>query len=100
MDNVPVGITRDQWTSFVNYRYKEETQMAETGRKPGRAQLYLATHTKNDGSYVNEEAKEICLSDELVDPFHLWMQEDLLALVIPVTAIEIHFNRSGCIRIT
>nr|XP_018634440.1 uncharacterized protein LOC108949164 isoform X1 [Nicotiana tomentosiformis]XP_018634443.1 uncharacterized protein LOC108949166 [Nicotiana tomentosiformis] len=26
MDNVPVGITRDQWTSFVNYRYKEETQ--------------------------------------------------------------------------
>ncbi|XP_070044653.1 uncharacterized protein [Nicotiana tomentosiformis] len=26
MDNVPVGITRDQWTSFVNYRYKEKTQ--------------------------------------------------------------------------
>nr|XP_033516143.1 uncharacterized protein LOC117280537 [Nicotiana tomentosiformis] len=27
MDNVPVGITRDQWTSFLNYRYKEETQI-------------------------------------------------------------------------
>ncbi|XP_009790697.1 uncharacterized protein [Nicotiana sylvestris] len=26
MDNVPVGITRDQWTFFVNYRSKEETQ--------------------------------------------------------------------------
>nr|XP_016437222.1 PREDICTED: uncharacterized protein LOC107763262 [Nicotiana tabacum] len=26
MDNVLVGITRDQWTSIVNYRYKEETQ--------------------------------------------------------------------------
>nr|XP_016494278.1 PREDICTED: uncharacterized protein LOC107813513 isoform X3 [Nicotiana tabacum] len=32
---------------------------AETGNKPGRAQLYLATHKKKDGSYVNEEAKEI-----------------------------------------
>ncbi|XP_018627764.1 uncharacterized protein [Nicotiana tomentosiformis] len=61
MDNVPVGITRDQWTSFVNYRYKEKTQMTETGREPGRAQLYLATHTKKDGSYVNDEAKEICV---------------------------------------
>ncbi|XP_070058088.1 uncharacterized protein [Nicotiana tomentosiformis] len=102
MDNVPVGINRDRWTSFVNYRYKEETQnmckrnaenrkkqtvphtggskpnsrrraemMAETERKPGRAQLYLATHTKKDGSYVNDEAKEICPSDaasRLVSP--------------------------------
>nr|XP_009779047.1 PREDICTED: uncharacterized protein LOC104228301 isoform X2 [Nicotiana sylvestris] len=100
MDNFPVGITRDQWTFFVNYRSKEETQnmckrnaenrkkqtvphtggskpnsrrraemMAETGRKPGRAQLYLVTHTKKDGSYVNEEAKEICLavSESTVD---------------------------------
>nr|XP_009763976.1 PREDICTED: mucin-17-like isoform X1 [Nicotiana sylvestris] len=65
MDNVPLGITRDQWTSFVNYHYKEETQMGETGRKPGRAQLYLATHTKRDGSYVNKEAKEICEKIEL-----------------------------------
>ncbi|XP_019252847.1 PREDICTED: uncharacterized protein LOC109231656 [Nicotiana attenuata] len=96
MDNVPVGITRDQWTSFVNYRYKEETQnmckrnaenrkkqmvphtgdskpnsrrraemIAEIGSKPGRAQLYLATHTKKNGSYVNKEAKEICEKIEL-----------------------------------
>ncbi|XP_070044654.1 uncharacterized protein [Nicotiana tomentosiformis] len=68
MDNVPVGITRDQWTSFVNYRYKEKTQMTETGREPGRAQLYLATHTKKDGSYVNDEAKEICPSDAASGP--------------------------------
>lgn len=26
MDNVPPGIPRDQWTSYVNYRYKKETQ--------------------------------------------------------------------------
>ncbi|XP_070055969.1 uncharacterized protein [Nicotiana tomentosiformis] len=39
--------------------------MAETGRKPRRATLYLAIHTKKDGSYVNEEAKEICETIEL-----------------------------------
>jgi len=32
--------------------------MAETGR----AQLYLDTHKKQDGTYVNEAAKEICVS--------------------------------------
>nr|XP_033517605.1 uncharacterized protein LOC108948812 isoform X3 [Nicotiana tomentosiformis] len=35
--------------------------MAESGQKPGRAQLYLATHNKEDGSYVNEAAREICV---------------------------------------
>nr|XP_018634442.1 uncharacterized protein LOC108949164 isoform X2 [Nicotiana tomentosiformis] len=34
MDNVPVGITRDQWTSFVNYRYKEETQPSNATSGP------------------------------------------------------------------
>ncbi|XP_059294540.1 uncharacterized protein LOC132047525 [Lycium ferocissimum] len=89
-NNVPEGIARDQWASFVNYRLRDDTQkmcktnaenrkkqtvphtggskpnsrrraemFAETGRRPGRAQLYLATHKKQDGSYVNEEAKEI-----------------------------------------
>nr|XP_033517177.1 uncharacterized protein LOC108948483 isoform X3 [Nicotiana tomentosiformis] len=43
----------------------DNVQMAETGRNPGRAQFYLATHTKNDGSYVNDEAKEICETIEL-----------------------------------
>ncbi|OIS95851.1 hypothetical protein A4A49_58540 [Nicotiana attenuata] len=35
--------------------------MAESGQNPGRAQLYLATHKKEDGSYVNESAREICV---------------------------------------
>nr|XP_033516639.1 uncharacterized protein LOC104114107 isoform X4 [Nicotiana tomentosiformis] len=43
----------------------DNVPMAETERKPGRAQLYLATHTKKDGSYVNDEAKEICETIEL-----------------------------------
>ncbi|MCD7461276.1 hypothetical protein HAX54_045803 [Datura stramonium] len=37
-------------------------KMAQTGHKPGREQLYLAAHKKEDGSYVNEAAKEICIS--------------------------------------
>jgi len=36
--------------------------MAETGQKPGRGQFYLVTHRNEDGSYVNEAAKEICVS--------------------------------------
>ncbi|XP_070011936.1 uncharacterized protein [Nicotiana sylvestris] len=91
MKNIPAGIPRDQWTSFVDYRFKETTlemcrrnteirkkqtfthtggskpnsrrraeMMAETGRRPGRAQLYLDTHKKQGGTYVNEAAKEIC----------------------------------------
>lgn len=42
--------------SKLNSRRRDE-MMAETGRRHGRAQLYLATHKKKDGSYVNEEAK-------------------------------------------
>ncbi|XP_019255522.1 PREDICTED: uncharacterized protein LOC109234124 isoform X2 [Nicotiana attenuata] len=39
--------------------------MAETGRRPRRAQLYLDTHKKQDGTYVNEAAKKICEKIEL-----------------------------------
>ncbi|XP_018622139.1 uncharacterized protein [Nicotiana tomentosiformis] len=66
MDNVLVGISRDQWTSYVVYRFNEKTMMAESGQKPRRAQLYLATHKKEDGSYVNEAAREICEKIELI----------------------------------
>ncbi|XP_019257354.1 PREDICTED: uncharacterized protein LOC109235630 isoform X2 [Nicotiana attenuata] len=97
MDNVPSGIPRDQWTSYVAYRFNEKIMemskrnaeirkkqtvahtggskpnsrrrakmMAESGQNPGRAQLYLATHKKEDGSYVNEAAREICEKIELV----------------------------------
>ncbi|XP_019233160.1 PREDICTED: uncharacterized protein LOC109213790 [Nicotiana attenuata] len=96
MENIPAEIPRDQWTSFVDYRFKETTlemcrrnteirkkqifthtggskpnsrrraeMMAETGRRPGRAQLYLDTHKKQDGAYVNEAAKEIYEKIEL-----------------------------------
>nr|XP_009759948.1 PREDICTED: uncharacterized protein LOC104212404 isoform X2 [Nicotiana sylvestris] len=93
MDSVPLEIPPDQWISFVDYRFREKTQeickrnaeirkkqivshigsskpnsrrRAEmTGQKPGRGQFYLATHRNEDGSYVNEAAKEICEKIEL-----------------------------------
>ncbi|KAH0693331.1 hypothetical protein KY285_020428 [Solanum tuberosum] len=39
--------------------------MAETGQRPGRAQIYITTHKNKDGVYVNEAAKEICEKIEL-----------------------------------
>ncbi|KAM3284030.1 hypothetical protein P3S67_022828 [Capsicum chacoense] len=97
MANVPKGISKDQWTCYVDYRLDKKTKkmcnqnaenrkkqtiphiggsksntrrraemMVEAGKKPGRATLYLATHKKEDGSYVNEVAKEICEKIELV----------------------------------
>ncbi|KAM3221699.1 putative protein isoform X2 [Capsicum annuum] len=41
-------------------RSEDLKKMVETGHKPGRAELYLDTHKKEDGSHVNEVAKEIC----------------------------------------
>ncbi|XP_060209970.1 uncharacterized protein LOC132636909 [Lycium barbarum] len=45
--------------SKPNSRRRAE-MMANSGQNPGRGQLYLATHRNEDGSYVNEAAKEIC----------------------------------------
>nr|XP_009768699.1 PREDICTED: uncharacterized protein LOC104219689 [Nicotiana sylvestris] len=58
------------WDEFKDpLKIKDEIMdnvlMAETRRKSGQAQLYLATHTKRDGSYVNEKTKEICENIEL-----------------------------------
>ncbi|OIT27444.1 hypothetical protein A4A49_22555 [Nicotiana attenuata] len=61
IDNVPDGVPPDQWFYFVDYQYKDSTKMAQTGQMPGRAQIYIATHKYEDGVYVNEEAKEICV---------------------------------------
>ncbi|KAF3664609.1 putative triose phosphate/phosphate translocator TPT, chloroplastic-like [Capsicum annuum] len=39
----------------------EAKEMAETGQWPGRAQMYIVTHKNQDGVYVNEATKEICV---------------------------------------
>ncbi|KAF3654284.1 hypothetical protein FXO38_15205 [Capsicum annuum] len=61
MGKVPDGIPPDQWISFIEYNFKESTKMAETGQGPGRAQMYIVTHKNQDGVYVNEATKEICV---------------------------------------
>nr|XP_009791279.1 PREDICTED: uncharacterized protein LOC104238578 isoform X1 [Nicotiana sylvestris]XP_009791280.1 PREDICTED: uncharacterized protein LOC104238578 isoform X1 [Nicotiana sylvestris]XP_009791281.1 PREDICTED: uncharacterized protein LOC104238578 isoform X1 [Nicotiana sylvestris]XP_009791282.1 PREDICTED: uncharacterized protein LOC104238578 isoform X1 [Nicotiana sylvestris] len=102
MDNVPSGIPRDEWTSYVSYRFNEKTMemskrnveirkkqtiahtggskpnsrrraemMAESGQNPGRAQLYLATHKKEDGSLMKQQEKYVNLSKFLYIPSSL-----------------------------
>ncbi|RDY05388.1 hypothetical protein CR513_10785, partial [Mucuna pruriens] len=76
---VPNGIHKDKWSSFVDYHLREEYQEkqiiphtdgskllstkhemeVELGCVVGRGELYIATHKKKDGSYVNEEARFI-----------------------------------------
>ena len=36
--------------------------MLETGREVDRGQMWTLTHKKQDGSYVNEEAREIAVN--------------------------------------
>ncbi|KAK7316582.1 hypothetical protein RJT34_00151 [Clitoria ternatea] len=38
---------------------KQNEMEQKLGRAVGRAELYIATHTRKDGSYVNEEARSI-----------------------------------------
>ncbi|XP_019434571.1 PREDICTED: uncharacterized protein LOC109341183, partial [Lupinus angustifolius] len=85
--NVPIGIDKDQWTRFVHYRLRPSTmelcrknkeirkkqviphtggskpnsrrrrEMMVNGKPPGRGNLYVATHKRKDGTFVNEAAK-------------------------------------------
>ncbi|KAF1883757.1 hypothetical protein Lal_00012674 [Lupinus albus] len=85
--NVPIGIDKDQWTRFVHYRLRPSTvelcrknkeirkkqviphtggskpnsrrrrEMMVNGKPPGRGNLYVATHKRKDGTFVNETAK-------------------------------------------
>ncbi|XP_061363826.1 uncharacterized protein LOC133307343 [Gastrolobium bilobum] len=88
ISNVPTGVPKDQWSSFVDYHlkpsYKElcrknalvrkkqtiphtggskllsrrrHEMEEEIGHAVGRGELYIATHKRKDGSYVNEEAR-------------------------------------------
>ncbi|MCD7446427.1 hypothetical protein HAX54_007739 [Datura stramonium] len=58
-------ISFDKWPdlpkSYFNRCFDNFIKKAETGIKPGRAQLYLATHKKQDVSYVSKEARELAL---------------------------------------
>ncbi|RYQ88705.1 hypothetical protein Ahy_B09g095741 isoform B [Arachis hypogaea] len=53
------GIDREHWREFLEYRAKPETKSEEQGRRLGRGELWIKVHKKNDGSYMNEEARAI-----------------------------------------
>ncbi|RYR32655.1 hypothetical protein Ahy_A10g047189 [Arachis hypogaea] len=90
VENVPVGIQRDQWAAFVDYRLKPSTMklcrknkenrskqiiphtcgakpnsrrrhelLLETGEAPSRARMYIETHKRKNGSFVNDEARAV-----------------------------------------
>lgn len=63
-------INFDSWSSvpmfYFNHVFDQIIKMDETGQRPGRAQIYIATHKNRDGVYVNETAKEICKKIESV----------------------------------
>ncbi|KAM3344710.1 putative protein isoform X1 [Capsicum galapagoense] len=56
-----MSIARRYVYNSISKKWENTENMVETGHKPGLAELYLATHKKEDGSYVNKVAKEIFL---------------------------------------
>ncbi|KAF7825542.1 uncharacterized protein G2W53_016706 [Senna tora] len=61
LDNHPDFIPYDMWAGFVDYRLNPRTQEMESGGPVSRGAIFVATHKKRDGSFVNDEAKNICL---------------------------------------
>ncbi|XP_052198084.1 uncharacterized protein LOC127804982 isoform X1 [Diospyros lotus] len=55
----PVEISQDQWASFIDYRAHEKIKEIESGQLVSRGLLYIATHKKKDGSFVNEGVRTI-----------------------------------------
>ncbi|RYQ83282.1 hypothetical protein Ahy_B10g101934 [Arachis hypogaea] len=51
----PSGIDANHWKWFIEYRLKEDTQ----GRAIGRGEIWTMSHKKNNGSYMNEDARVV-----------------------------------------
>ncbi|XP_057427922.1 uncharacterized protein LOC130721189 isoform X5 [Lotus japonicus] len=124
--NVPDGVPKDQWSSFVDYHLKQEYQELcqrnsearkkqtiphtggskllsrrqyememELGREVSRGEMYIATHKKSNGSYVNEDARSVgvLVEQELSQTldFSEVSKNDALAKVLGP-------DHSGCVR--
>ncbi|KAH0757757.1 hypothetical protein KY290_021250 [Solanum tuberosum] len=90
ISNVPSGINKDQWASFVAYRLKPSTMelcrrnkeiqrkqkmphtggskansrrryemFLKTGKAPSRGKMFIETHKRKNGSFVNAHAQTI-----------------------------------------
>ncbi|KAJ1391809.1 putative transposase, Ptta/En/Spm, plant [Sesbania bispinosa] len=56
---VPEGVNRDHWETFVDYRLSEKTKEKDFGRKVSRGEVWTTTHKRPNGTFVNDQAKEI-----------------------------------------
>ncbi|RYR42894.1 hypothetical protein Ahy_A08g039327 [Arachis hypogaea] len=59
IENRPPGIDRDHWRWYLDYRAKPETKSEQEGRIVSRGELWIKVHKRRDGSYINDEAREI-----------------------------------------
>nr|XP_025632409.1 uncharacterized protein LOC112727026 [Arachis hypogaea] len=53
------GIDRDHWRWYLDYRAKPEMKSEQEGRIIGKGELWIKVHKRRDGSYINDEAREI-----------------------------------------
>ncbi|CAE5960003.1 unnamed protein product [Arabidopsis arenosa] len=55
----PGLIPEDQWKEFVEMQFTDKAKEEETGKEPNRAELFIASRTRSDGSLLSNEAR-IC----------------------------------------
>ncbi|RYQ85964.1 hypothetical protein Ahy_B10g105617 [Arachis hypogaea] len=53
-----IGVSLEQWTTFIDYKLKSRTQKTANKRIFTRAEMYPISYKKNDESFVNDEARE------------------------------------------
>ncbi|MED6108082.1 hypothetical protein PIB30_020178 [Stylosanthes scabra] len=75
----PGGVNADDWRRFLMYRLRPDTKQythtggskrlarrideesQQQGRAVSRGKVWMMTHKKNDGSYIHEDARAICV---------------------------------------
>ncbi|CAA7038926.1 unnamed protein product [Microthlaspi erraticum] len=58
VENRPTNVPADQWRDFVYFRFSDKWKKDKTGRVPCRAEFFIATRMKTDGSFVTDDAKK------------------------------------------
>ncbi|XP_020868298.1 uncharacterized protein LOC110224891 isoform X3 [Arabidopsis lyrata subsp. lyrata] len=53
----PGLIPEDQWKEFVEMQFTDKAKEEETGKEPNRAELFIASRTRSDGSLLSNEAR-------------------------------------------
>ncbi|RYR20414.1 hypothetical protein Ahy_B03g065525 [Arachis hypogaea] len=53
-----VGVSLEQWATFIDYRLRSRTQETANKRVFTRVEIYPISHKKKDGSFVNDEARK------------------------------------------